>query len=197
MDGNYMDEQQRYLENLVKTASPARLRLLLIERAIEVADWLANTASTLDHAAGANDHAAGANDHAAGANDHAAGANKALRGFGKSPQMIRDEQTLRLRDLLGELLEGVTEKEWEVAKQVSDLYVFLIQAVGKAEVASDPQSWRQIAEILRIEQGTWAEVCTAQSRRPQAAASGPPAPNFSLAADASPAASSGSLNLQG
>jgi flagellar protein FliS len=185
-----MDEQQRYLENLVKTASPARLRLLLIERAIEVADWLAKTPIATD---------------APIANGDKEGSTPASQGFAKSPQMLREEQTLRLRDLLGALLDGVTEKDSDVAKQVSDLYVFLIQAVGKAEAAGDPHSWQQIASILRIEQETWAEVCTAQCRGLASPASGPPAPNFSLATDASPPAppsgspyrTGGSLNLQG
>lgn len=163
-----MDRHDRYLQNLIRSASPARLRLLLIERGIEIAESLAATAAEPTQAA-----------------THS----------GKSLELVRAEQTLRLRDILGELLSGVVNKELEVAKQVADLYVFLLQYMGEAERQDTAERWERIVEILRIEQETWARVCehATRSATPDAASSRP----LGVSDFGAGPPVAGALNLQG
>lgn len=166
-----MDGQERYLQNLIRSASPARLRLLLIERGIEIAESLA----------------------ASNRSDAAAGQPAAQNG--KTAEMVRAEQTIRLREILGELLNGVVNQELEVARQVADLYVFLLQFLGEAERDDHRKQWMQMAEILRIEQETWAEVCDRSTRSTKTeGADGTPLAFGDFGTDRPMA---GSLNLQG
>ncbi len=142
---------QHYLESAVRTASPARLRLMLIERGVEVAGSLA--------------------------------------GRWRSGQDLGvNELSLKLLDLLTELLGGVTggvtETELQVCRQVSDLYVFLTQHLVAAETTSDADSIDEIRIVLATEAETWRSVC-AQEASPQLDALTP-----------SPVAR-GRLNLQG
>lgn len=75
-------------------------------------------------------------------------------------------QCLRLREILGELLSGVAASQSSIATQVSDLYVFLLQHLTRAEQVGDRAAFAEIAEVLEIERQTWAEVCAAGSRAP-------------------------------
>lgn len=117
------ESSDNYLSQSVQNASPARLRLMLIDRGLQLAQSLASIAHPVaDEASYRN-------------------------------------QSLRLRDILGELLSGVTATESDVAKQVSDLYVFLLQHLTQAETETSPDNWNDIAHVLEVEQGTWQEVC--------------------------------------
>ncbi|WP_153556792.1 flagellar export chaperone FliS [Roseimaritima sediminicola] len=114
---------QQYLEQSVLNATPARLRLMLIERGVQVAQSLAAMpADQID-------------------------------------QVAFTDMTLRLRDILGELLSGVKQGDLEVAKQVADLYVFLLQHLTAAEQQHDPATWSEIATVLEIERETWQLAC--------------------------------------
>lgn len=65
------------------------------------------------------------------------------------------EWWIRLKEILSELLEGVTDRENPVAKPVSDLYVFLIRMAIELEKTHDLDSLNAFIEILSIEQETW------------------------------------------
>lgn len=167
------DNSNQYLAQSVLNASPARLRLMLIERGIQLASSLA-----------------------------------AMPVESLDPVAFTD-QTLRLRDILGELLSGVSIGETEVAKKVSDLYVFLLQHLTAAEQDHDPVAWQEITTVLEIERETWQLACaqtaapagslsagslSAGSFSPNTAGSAPvPAPHANTSA-AAPRASS--LNLE-
>lgn len=118
---------ERYLDASVGTASPARLRLMVIERAVEVAGSLAKT----------------------------------WRHQGGSPGT--NEHSLKLFELLNELLSGVTAESGEVGQKVADLYVFLIQHLIAAEETSDATAVEEIAVVLQTEAETWRMVCANQS----------------------------------
>lgn len=84
-------------------------------------------------------------------------------------------QCLRLRDILGELLSGVAAGQTtHVATQVSDLYVFLLQHLTRAEEDGDRAKFAQIASVLEIERQTWTEVCAATGKAQAAAATRSP-----------------------
>ncbi len=121
---------QQYLDAAIRTASPARLRLMLIQRAIEVAEKLADTWR---------------NQPVAGANEH----------------------SLKLLELLNELLGGVTagstENETQLCGKVADLYVFLVKHLIAAEEKADAGSVDEIRMVLETESMTWQTVCTAEA----------------------------------
>ncbi len=120
---------QRYLAQEIENASPTRLRLMLIERAVDLAHSLASYPSS-------------------------------------APTDVRmTEQSLLLRDILGELLAGVGKSDLPIAQQVADLYVFLLQHLSVAEETRDPQKWSEIASVLEIEQDTWRSVCARSTIR--------------------------------
>ncbi len=148
------ENADQYLAQSVLNASPARLRLMLIERGQQLAESLAATPKdAVDPSAFA-------------------------------------EWTLHLREILGELLSGVSIGETDVARKVSDLYVFLLQHLSLAEAHHDPMKWATIAEVLGIERETWQAVCQQQVPRPSLT----PAPHALPLGTASPPLTS--LNLE-
>jgi len=62
---------------------------------------------------------------------------------------------LRVREILGELLDGVTDRNNPVSASVADLYVFLLKTTLNAEVSHNIVALRTVAEILEIELVTW------------------------------------------
>ena len=143
---------EQYLEAAIRTASPARLRLMVIERAIEVAARLAEVWRS-----------------------------------GQSPGS--NEHSLKLLDLLSELLNGVvggdSESENEVCEKVADLYVFLSKHLVAAEAKSESNAIDEIRLVLEAEAETWRAVCAQEMGRPATQASGeilPPAGGFSFEA---------------
>jgi flagellin-specific chaperone FliS len=65
---------------------------------------------------------------------------------------------LLLRDLLGELLSGLTHGGGAVAEQMANVYVFLLQHLTRAERTLNPQLLRDIQRVLIIECETWRQV---------------------------------------
>ncbi len=120
---------ETYLEATIATASPARLRLMLIERAVEISRSLADQWRR-DRAAGSSGQTSGAN-----------------------------ERSLRLLEILSELLSGVTDSTVPVCRTVSDLYVFLCQHLIAAEATSDASAIDEIRLVLETEAETWRMVC--------------------------------------
>ncbi|MCM2370112.1 flagellar protein FliS [Rhodopirellula sp. ICT_H3.1] len=144
-----------YLESMIATASPAKLRLMLIERGVEVARHLAGLWRDTPGKRGTNEH------------------------------------SLKLFELLSELLSGVTDSKVEVCRTVADMYVFLCQHLIQAEENGDATMIDEIRLVLETEAETWRMVCAQEL--------GASTPNSRaanlLAKTAVPA--TGGLNLQG
>jgi flagellar protein FliS len=81
----------------------------------------------------------------------------------KKEQLGSNQHSLKLLDLLNELLSGVVggtnEAENEVCHKVSDLYIFLTQHLIAAEQDSDAQAIDEIRTVLEVEVETWRAVC--------------------------------------
>jgi len=118
---------ENYLESAVRTAPPARLRLMLIERGV--------------------------------------GLCQAISATWKAEPTNRkwDERSLQLSDILTELLSGVGRADIAVAKQVADLYVFLIQHLNKSVESGDATMIDEICVVLETEAETWRMVCAQSS----------------------------------
>jgi flagellar protein FliS len=144
-----------YLETTVQSASPARLRLMLIERGIETAARL-------------------------------------IISWQDKQLLGSNEHSLRLLDLINELLSGVrggtTSTEQELCQRIADLYVFLAKHLIAAEQYSDHQAIAEIKLVLETEAETWRAVCALQTK------TGPHAELQSCGTGPSPAMG---LNLQG
>ncbi len=122
---------EQYLQTTVLTASPAKLRSLLLDRAVGLTQVIRVERE-------------------------------------KNPERLVDQWTLRLRDILGELLSGITRQSGPLAVQVSDLYVFLLQQLTLAEQEPGTARIDSIGKILKIEQETWQLVCAEQATQQQA-----------------------------
>lgn len=70
---------------------------------------------------------------------------------------LGDQWCLRLRDILTELLSGIHGQD-ETAKQVADLYVFLIRRLTEAEQTHDSHLMAELQSVLEIEAETWLQV---------------------------------------
>jgi flagellar secretion chaperone FliS len=113
-------EQNPYLEQEVLTASPARLRWLLIQKA--------------------------------------AGVCQVVQGLWREQQTeLAAQWLIRVRDLLNELLAGVQGQD-PLAKQVADLYVYMLTLLTRAEIGHDPALLGQLQSLLEIELETWSLV---------------------------------------
>lgn len=118
---SFSDEVNPYLEQEVYSASPIRLRWMLIRRAEELCVEVRRLWEI-------------------GENDSAAG------------------WLLRIREILGELLDGVQDKQNPVSQTVSDFYIFLLQLLSQAEEGRDRGKLEILHELLGIESETWSLV---------------------------------------
>ncbi len=113
-----MIDTDAFLRQEVESASPARLRWLLLQKAhglsIHVRDlW--------------------------------------LQGKSEDAQ----QWFLLIQDIFTELLEGIIDPKHELAKQQSDLYIFLIKLLVQSGQTHDVNSLESLTEILEIEKETW------------------------------------------
>lgn len=112
-----------YLESLIQSAPPARLRLMLIEKAVGLCQLISDR-------------------------------------WNETPQSASwDGPGIQLTDILTELLSGVGRGDSPVAKQVADLYVFLIQHQDKAVESGNATMIDEIRIVLETEAETWRLVC--------------------------------------
>ncbi len=135
-----MVEQNPYLEQEVMTASPAKLRWLLINKAVQLSRGVEELWQNAEHA----------------------------RSI---------EWTVWLRDVLNELLAGIHGSD-EIAKRVSDLYIFMLKLLTEAELTKDVHKIHELVELLEIESETWMML----QRETQPAAQVPIAPPQSAVA---------------
>ncbi len=106
-----------YLQQEVLTASPVRLRWMLITRAKELCEGVG-----------------------------------ALWRDGQ--QALGDQWSLRIREILGELLAGVTGDN-PASAQVSDFYLFLLKMLSDAEQTRDSGRMLKMRDLLAYEAETW------------------------------------------
>ena len=113
-----MIDTDAFLRQEVESASPARLRWLLLQKAhglsIHVRDlW--------------------------------------LQGNSEDAQ----QWLILVQDIFTELLAGIVDPKHELAKQQSDLYIFLIKLLVVSGKTHDVQALENLTEILEIEKDTW------------------------------------------
>jgi flagellar protein FliS len=113
-----MIDQDAFLRQEVESASPAKLRLLLLQKA------------------------------------H--GLTFVIRDLWQKGRAFEAKQwVILIQDIFTELLSGVVDSKHQLAKQQSDLYVFLSKLIILADQNQDVHSLDSLAEILEIEKDTW------------------------------------------
>jgi flagellar secretion chaperone FliS len=109
-----------YLEQEVLSASPAKLRWLLLRKSVNLCEVISEMWRSGDTS-------------------------------------VAQQWSLRLRDILSELLSGVHGSD-AVAKQVSDLYIFMIALLTQAERSLSLPKMAELQALLEIEAETWQLV---------------------------------------
>jgi flagellin-specific chaperone FliS len=149
-----------YLQQEVLTASPIRLRWLLVNRAKDLTTMIGQMWQASEE--------------------------------GQALQWI-----IRLRDILGELLEGVKDPTNPVSREVSDFYVFLLQMLAEVEQSRSIPRLRTLGELLAYEADTWQMVLEKQARELAGAGSSHYAPHMGTPSASAPFQSAGSMLTAG
>lgn len=121
---------------------------------------------------------------------HAKESEAALR---RGDPLAADGPSMRLIDILSELLVGVRQKDTELNQKIADLYLYLFRLAGEAKVNDDPDKLVEALRLLEYERATWQLVCDKLGRdaAPAAPLRAPLAAPF-----AAPAAPSAGLSWQ-
>lgn len=113
-----MLDPDTFLKQEIDSATPAKLRYLLLRKAVGLC-------TTIDQLWQANDF------------------------------VTAQQWCLRVRDILNEMLNGVTDRSNQAAAAISDLYVYLHRLMREADEGRDRESLAAVREILSIELETW------------------------------------------
>jgi flagellar secretion chaperone FliS len=119
-----------YLEQEVLSATPAKLRFMLLDRATSLV-------SIVDQLWASDNHF----------------------------QAV--QWTIRIRDILSELLNGVTDREMELSQRIADLYVFLINMLTRLEVSHSREDLAEFRSILELERETWQQFVRKEAQAAQ------------------------------
>jgi len=119
-----------YLEQEVLSASPAKLRYMLLDKCTSLI-------SIVDQ----------------------------LWAAGNYFQAV--QWTIRIREILSELLSGVTDQEMELSRKISDLYVFLINMLTRLEAKPSREELAEFRSILELERETWLQYVRVESAATQ------------------------------
>jgi flagellar protein FliS len=115
-----------YLEQEVLSASPAKLRYMLLDKCTSLI-------SIVDQLWAAGNHF----------------------------QAV--QWTIRIREILSELLSGVTDQEMELSRKISDLYIFLINMLTRLEAQPSREELAEFRSILELERETWLQYVRLES----------------------------------
>lgn len=104
-----------------------------------------------------------------------------------------DAPSMRLIDIISEMLVGVRQNKSALNEKIADLYVYMFRLAGEAKVNDDADKLVELLSLLEFERQTWQLVCDKLGGE-SAPAAPPRAP---IAASlATPAAPIGGFSLQ-
>ncbi len=106
-----------YLQQEVLSASPVRLRWMLITRAMELCEGVQSL-------------------------------------WAEGQLLVGDQWALRIREILGELLSGVTEGN-PASQKVADFYTFLLAKLADVQRTRDAETLSTLRDLLSYEADTW------------------------------------------
>ncbi len=129
-----------YLQQEVLSASPLRLRWMLIQRSVELCGMVDQLWATGQDAMGS-------------------------------------QWLLRVREILGELLDGVQDADNPLSNSISDFYLYLLQLAFEVEQGRDRDGLSVLADLLAIESETWRMLV--EKMGSESMAQGPAEPIYS------------------
>jgi flagellar protein FliS len=91
-----------------------------------------------------------------GAIRYAKEAEAALR---RDDAVTADAPSMRLIDVISELLVGVRQTKTELNQKIAELYLYLFRLAGEAKVNDDPDKLVEVLKLLEFERQTWQLVC--------------------------------------
>lgn len=121
------DPIERFLQQEVESASPAKLHWLLLRRAHSLTVTIGDL-------------------------------------WAKGDVQAANQWIILVRDILTELLSGIVDPSHSLARQQSDLYIFLSALLATAEQGRDPAALKDLREILEIEMISWEMLVQKEAR---------------------------------
>lgn len=70
-----------------------------------------------------------------------------------------DAPSMRLIDIVSEMLVGVRQTKTELNQKIADLYIYMFRLAGEAKVNDDPDKLVEVLKLLEFERQTWQLVC--------------------------------------
>ncbi len=116
-----------YLQQEVFSASPVRLRWMLIERSVELCGFVDQL-------------------------------------WASGQVALGKQWLLRIREILGELLDGVKDSQNPVSTPICDFYLYLLQLTQEVDAHQDRERLKILADLLAIESETWRQVVEKSAR---------------------------------
>jgi flagellar secretion chaperone FliS len=107
--------------------------------------------------------------------------------------LAADAPSMRLIDIISEMLVGVRQNKTALNRQIADLYLYMFRLAGEAKVNDDAEKLVELLGLLEFERQTWQQVCDKLGNAP--AASTPPRSHFPLPVQQSTAPAAG-ISLQ-
>lgn len=80
-----------------------------------------------------------------------------------------DVPSMKMIDVIGELLVGVRQSKTDLNQTIAEFYLFLFRIVGEAKVNDDPDKIAEVLRLLEFERETWQLVCDKLGNEPEAA----------------------------
>lgn len=121
------DPIERFLQQEVESASPAKLHWLLLRRAHSLTVTIGDL-------------------------------------WAKGDVQTANQWIILIRDILTELLSGIVDPSHSLARQQSDLYIFLSALLTTAEQGHDTAALKDLREILEIEMISWEMLVQKEAR---------------------------------
>jgi flagellar protein FliS len=95
-------------------------------------------------------------------------------------QAAAARSTMRVLDIVGELVAGVRQNKGELNDKMAAVYWFVFCRASEAAMYSDAVALADVLRLLEIERETWQKVC--EKLGGQGSASAPPSPSHGFAA---------------
>lgn len=70
-----------------------------------------------------------------------------------------DAPSMRLLDILSEMLVGVRQNKSELNLKIAELYIYMFRLAGEAKVNDDADKLVELLNLLEFERQTWQQVC--------------------------------------
>jgi flagellar protein FliS len=127
-----------------------------------------------------------------GAIRYGAEAEAALR---RGDAVAADAPSMRMIDVVGEMLVGVRQTKTELNQKIAELYLYMFRLVGSAKLNDDPDQLAEALKLLEFERQTWQLVCDKLGNEPTRSAA-PPRSGIAMPHLSTAAVPSAGISLQ-